>query len=216
MKTVCLAILNYNGRKHLEHLLPTACVAANNYPGVCSILVLDNRSTDPDVEWVRQEFPLVQVMVAPKNDYLYSYNWLVENRDEDIIVFLNNDLKLHPNFLMPLARHLELPDVFSASACSYDWDGKEFTCGPARLTLKNGFYTFLFDTKRQECCHTLFGSGGFMAVDRRKFVELGGFNRLFYPVYCEDVDLCFRAWRRGWRSIYEPESVVWHREHARG
>ena len=43
-----------------------------------------------------------------------------------------------------------------------------------------------------------------MAVDRKKFIELGGFNRLFTPAYCEDVDLCFRAWRRGSRCIYEP------------
>jgi GT2 family glycosyltransferase len=53
-----------------------------------------------------------------------------------------------------------------------------------------------------------------MAVDREKFIELGGFNRLFTPAYCEDVDLCFRAWRRGWRCIYEPNSVVWHRHQA--
>jgi GT2 family glycosyltransferase len=57
----------------------------------------------------------------------------------------------------------------------------------------------------------LFTSGGFMAVDRKKFVELDGFNRLFYPAYYEDLDLCFRAWRRGWQSIYEPDSIVWHR-----
>jgi N-acetylglucosaminyl-diphospho-decaprenol L-rhamnosyltransferase len=53
-----------------------------------------------------------------------------------------------------------------------------------------------------------------MAVDRNKFVELGGFNWLFYPAYCEDLDICFRAWRRGWRCIYEPDSQVWHRHQA--
>ena len=86
------------------------------------------------------------------------------------------------------------------------------TSGPARLKFNNGFYSWKFDTQHQRTCHTLFTSGGFMAVDRNKFVELGGFNRLFYPAYCEDLDLCFRAWRRGWRCIYEPASVVWHRE----
>ena len=51
-----------------------------------------------------------------------------------------------------------------------------------------------------------------MAVDRKKFLELGGFNRLFEPAYGEDLDLCFRAWRRGWRCIFEPASIVYHRE----
>ena len=214
MKSVCLAILNYNGRKHLEHLLPPAIVAAKNYSGQCSVLVLDNRSPDPDVEWIRREFPSVQVVVAPENDFLFSYNWLLAQLPDEIVVLLNNDLRVDAQFIEPLIRHFESPDVFAVSASSYDWEGRERTSGPARLTFQNGFYGWSYDCTRQELCHTLFTSGGFMAVDRKKFLELGGFNRLFHPAYCEDLDLGFRAWRRGWRSIYEPASVVWHREQA--
>ncbi|MGO8698105.1 MAG: glycosyltransferase family 2 protein [Limisphaerales bacterium] len=212
MKSVCLAILNYNGRKHLEHLLPTACAAAKNYLGKCSVLVLDNRSPDPDGEWVKREFPSVQVVIAPENDFLFSYNWLLPRLQDDIVVLLNNDLRVDEHFLEPLIRHFKSSDVFAVSASSYDWEGHERTIGPARLVFRNGFYNWSYDTQRQELCHTLFTSGGFMAVDRLKFLLLGGFNRLFYPAYCEDLDLCFRAWRQGWRSIYEPASVVWHRE----
>jgi GT2 family glycosyltransferase len=214
MNSVCLAILNYNGRQHLEHLLPTAIAAAQKCPIECSVLVLDNRSTDPDVDWVKREFPSVQVVVAPENDFLFSYNWLLARLPDDIVVILNNDLRLDEHFLAPLLRHFQSPNVFAVSASSYDWEGRERTSGPARLTFQNGFYGWSYDCTRQELCHTLFTSGGFMAVDRKKFLELGGFNRLFHPAYCEDLDLGFRAWRRGWRSIYEPASVVWHRESA--
>jgi GT2 family glycosyltransferase len=214
MRSVCLAILNYNGKKHLEHMLPTASAAARNFYGTCAVVVLDNQSSDDDVASIEREFPSVQVIVASKNDFLFSYNWLAQQRTEEILVLLNNDLKVDPEFLVPLVRHFELPDVFSVSARSYDWNGNEVTSGPARLKFNNGFYSWKFDTEHQKRCHTLFTSGGFMAVDRKKFVELGGFNRLFYPAYCEDLDLCFRAWRRGWRCIYEPESVVWHRHQA--
>jgi GT2 family glycosyltransferase len=214
MNSVCLAILNYNGKKHLEHLLPTACAAAKKFPGICSVIVLDNQSTDDDVAWVEREFSSVQTIIAPKNDFLFSYNWLAQRRSEDILVLLNNDLKLDPDFLAPLIRHLQSPDVFSVSARSYDWNGGKVTNGPACLKFNNGFYSWGFDTQHQKTCHTLFTSGGFMAVDRNKFNEMGGFNRLFYPAYCEDLDLCFRAWRRGWRCIYEPASVVWHRHKA--
>ena len=51
-----------------------------------------------------------------------------------------------------------------------------------------------------------------MALDRIKFLQLGGFDSLYYPAYVEDVDLCFRAWRNGWRCIFEPASQVLHRE----
>jgi GT2 family glycosyltransferase len=214
MKSVCLAILNYNGKKHLEHLLPTASAARKNFSGTCAVVVLDNQSTDDDVAWIKREFPTVEVVVAPKNDFLFSYNWLAQKRSEEILVLLNNDLKVDRDFIAPLIRHFKSADVFSVSARSYDWNGTAVTSGPACLDFKNGFYSWNFDTQHQKTCHTLFTSGGFMAVDRSKFIELGGFNRLFGPAYCEDVDLCFRAWRRGWRCIYEPESIVWHRDQA--
>jgi GT2 family glycosyltransferase len=214
MKSVCLAILNYNGKKHLEQLLPTACAAAKNFSGTCAVVVLDNQSTDGDVAWIEREFPSVETIVAPTNDFLFSYNWLAQKRTEDLLVLLNNDLKVDRDFLTPLIQHFQSPDVFSVSARSYDWNGAKVTSGPARLEFKNGFYSWEFDTRHQKTCHTLFTSGGFMAVDRKKFVELGGFNRLFAPAYCEDVDLCIRAWRQGWRCIYEPGSLVHHRHQA--
>ena len=139
MKSVCLAILNYNGKKHLEHLLPTACAAARKFSGTCAVAVLDNQSTGDDVAWVQHEFPSIEAIVAPKNDFLFSYNWLAQNRGEDIFVLLNNDLRVDEDFLAPLLRHFESPDVFSVSARSYDWNGAEITSGPARLNFKSGF-----------------------------------------------------------------------------
>jgi GT2 family glycosyltransferase len=61
---------------------------------------------------------------------------------------------------------------------------------------------------------TLFAVGGYMAVDRAKFIALSGFDPLFFPAYGEDIDLCLRAWERGWPSLYVPESVVYHRQGA--
>jgi len=214
MKSVCLAILNYNGRKHLEQLLPTAIAAAENYTGRCSVLVLDNRSTYPDIHWVKQVYPSVEVTVAPRNDFLFSYNWLGQEREEDILIFLNNDLKLSPGFVFPLVRHFVAEDVFAVTATSRDWNDQTFTCGPVRLDSHHGYYCWDYQRDRQELCHTLFCSGGFMAVDRVKFLLLDGFSRLFWPAYAEDLDLCFRAWRMGWRCIFEPLSVVLHRENG--
>lgn len=207
-----LAILNYNGRHHLEHLLPTAIGEAECYGPDCRVVVIDNLSPDDDAGWVRENYPSVQVWLAPMNEYLFSYNEFAKQSSAEILVFLNNDLKLCNNFLPPLLRHFSSPDVFSVGATSMDWEGAEFTCGPAPLKYENGFYSWTYDVKRQELCHTFFTSGGFMAVNRKKFVQLGGFDRLYLPAYVEDVDLCFRAWRMGWRCIFEPTSKVLHRE----
>ena len=207
-----LVILNYNGRHHLEHLMPTALCETHNYGLSCKVVLLDNRSTMDDLAWVAREFPMVKVWLAPRNDYLFSYIEYAKQSTAEILVLLNNDLKLCENFLPPLLRHFAQSDVFSVGATSLDWEGNEFTCGPSILTYQNGFYDWKYDCSRQELCHTFFTSGGFMAVDRKKFLELGGFDRLYYPAYVEDVDLCFRAWRKGWRCIFEPSSKVLHRE----
>ena len=207
-----LAILNYNGRHHLEHLLPTAIREAESYGPDCRVVLVDNLSPSDDAAWVRENFPSVEVWLAPKNEYLFSYNEYAKQTTAEILVFLNNDLKLCENFLAPLLRHFSSPDVFSVGATSMDWEGREFTCGPAFLKYENGFYSWNYQTGRQELCHTFFTSGGFMAVDRAKFLELAGFDRLYLPAYVEDVDLCFRAWRRGWLCVFEPASKVLHRE----
>jgi GT2 family glycosyltransferase len=210
MKSVCFAILNYNGVHHLEHLMPTAFAAAQG----CPVVVLDNRSTQDDVRWLAAHFPAAETIVAPANDYVFSYHWLLARRTEEIVVLLNSDLRLDPGFLPPLLRHFEADDVFAVCATSRDWDDTRFTCGPARLRSHHGHYYWPYETERQERAHTLFASAGFMAVDRKKFLELDGFNPLFRPAYGEDLDLGFRAWRRGWRNIFEPASLVYHLENG--
>lgn len=56
--------------------------------------------------------------------------------------------------------------------------------------------------------------GGTFLFDRARFAELGGFDPLFAPFYFEDDDLCWRAARRGWATLYVPGATVEH--HHRG
>jgi glycosyltransferase involved in cell wall biosynthesis len=55
-----------------------------------------------------------------------------------------------------------------------------------------------------------YGGGGSCAFDRRKFEELRGFDPLLRPFYLEDTDLGYLAWKRGWKVLYQPRSVVFH------
>lgn len=210
MKSVCIAILNYNGIQYLKYLLPSVESAAKIYQGSCRIIVLDNSPSDIDKSWIELYYPNIEVVSAPKNDYLFSYNWLLPQLSEEIVILLNNDLKVSDSFIEPLIRHFNYEDVFAVSATSLDWIGGKFTCGPSLLSRQYTLYRWGYDCNRQEISHTLFASGGFSAVDRTKFIEIGGFNDLFHPAYCEDLDLGFRAWRRGWRCIFDPNSKVYH------
>jgi GT2 family glycosyltransferase len=210
MKSICIAILNYNGVHYLQDLLPSIEYASRRYKGLCKILVLDNSPSDEDRFWLQENYPDIEVISAPCNDYLFSYNWLLPQLSEDIAILLNNDIKVDQDFIEPLIEHFKADDVFAVSATSLDWEGNKYTCGPAFLSQEYTLYRWGYNCSYQQVSHTLYASGGFSAFDRQKFIELGGFNQLFYPAYCEDLDLGFRAWRKGWRCIFEPRSKVYH------
>jgi glycosyltransferase involved in cell wall biosynthesis len=52
-----------------------------------------------------------------------------------------------------------------------------------------------------------YGGGGSCAFDRRKFLDLGGFDEPPAPFYLEDTDLGYMAWKRGWKVLYQPPAM---------
>lgn len=85
---------------------------------------------------------------------------------------------------------------------------------PHTLKLKFGFFKEVYATKEMVPSFAFGASGGHALFDREKFIQLGGFDELFSPFYYEDADLSYRAWKRGYRVYYEPESIVYHEHQA--
>lgn len=209
-----ILVLNWNGLAHLRVLLPSLQAAAAQYPGRSRIIVVDNRSTEPDVAVVRREFPGVEVVTADRNDYLFSLNPAVAACPEEVVIILNNDMRVEPGFIAPLVRHFADPAVFAATANVFDWDGIRRTTGQRRMALRHWWFYKWWDLTVTEPVYTLDAGGGCAAFRRERFVALGGFDPLYRPGYYEDVDLSYRAWMRGWRTVFEPGSVIYHREAA--
>jgi GT2 family glycosyltransferase len=209
-KSLCIAVLNYNGIEFLEELVPSLRAALKEWGKPVRVVILDNHSTAPVREWAEANCPEFEFILAKKNQFLFSYNDLISSRSEDIFILLNNDIKVDKDFIAPLVKHFDSDDVFSVGATSMDWEGRKYTTGPWFLGIRKGLYFWDCRLEDQRLCHTLLTVGGHMAVDREKFLELGGFNFLFYPAYCEETELCLKAWRRGWRCIFEPQSLVYH------
>jgi GT2 family glycosyltransferase len=210
--TVCLLVLNYNGRPHLQACLSSAIQAAARYGPSCAVVLVDNRSTDDSVTFCREAFPSIEVTIAPTNDFLFSLNDVAAGRREEIIVVLNNDMRFDVDFVTPLASHFSDPDVFAAGAAILTWDGSAATVGPRCARLHRWWFHKWWSFERQEPALSLEASGGAAGYRRRMFVALGGFDPLYRPGYYEDLDLSFRAWARGWKTIYEPRSRVYHKE----
>jgi len=206
-----ILVLNWNGQTHLAHLLPSLYAAIATYGRHVPIVVVDNQSSEGDAAWVRATFPGVEVHVAPRNDYLFSLNAAVAARREEVVILLNNDMRVAPDFVAPLLAHFTDPSVFAVAAAVYEWDGRTPQTGARRIRFEAGWITHWFEHGRASPRYTAEAGGGCSAFRRTRFTALGGFDPLFRPGYWEDFDLTHRAWRCGWPSVFEPRSVMYHR-----
>jgi GT2 family glycosyltransferase/Tfp pilus assembly protein PilF len=148
-----------------------------------------------------------------------------------VILLLNNDVRVEANLLSHLVPHFSDPTVFAVCCRAFDMQtnvvataGKvgEFKRGfwrvHANYDVNSGQWTVdsgqLSETSDQRPAtsdyYSILASGGFSAFDAEKLRQLGGFNSLLAPFYWEDVDLSLRAWKRGWKILYEPQAVVYH------
>jgi GT2 family glycosyltransferase len=206
----CVLVLNYNGREHLEECLGSAVAAAAVVVG-CRVVLVDNQSSDDSVAFTRRRFPMVEIVIAPVNDFLFSLNSVVRVRTEEIVVIVNNDMRFDPRFVAALLPHFDDPALFGVGAAIRTWDDTADTVGPRCARLTSCWFYKWWELDRQEPAETLEASGGAVAYRRRMFVELGGFDPLYRPGYFEDMDLSYRAWMRGWTVRYEPDSKAFHK-----
>jgi GT2 family glycosyltransferase len=214
MKSVSVVIANWDGRHLLERFLPLVLCALREQD---EVIIVDNGSRDGSLEWLRERFACVRVVALPKNyGFSVANNIGVKVARGEIVVLLNNDMAPERGFLEPMLRHFDDPTVFAVGAKLLHFDGSPDHANRTRLTVSGGFLSIVSERDRQrldlvtEPEDQMHAQGGGSAFDREKFLALGGFDPIFSPAYFEDVDLSLRALQRGWRILYEPNSIVWH------
>ena len=210
-----IVIPNWNGRDLLQKFLPSVVAAAAGHPGN-EILVVDNASTDGSVEFLREQFPQVRILALSSNHgFGGGSNLGFQAAKNDVVVLLNNDMRVEADFLAPLLVPFSSdPLVFSVSC-------QIFFSDPGCRREETGLTETWWERGGLRVSHRAdphitspfpcaYPGGGSSAFDRRKFLELGGFDDLLRPFYYEDTDLGHMAWKRGWKLLYQPASVVFH------
>lgn len=203
MAKVAIVIPNWNGADKLPKHLPDVLAAAQ-FSKVHEVIVVDDGSTDKSVEIIRREFPQVKLIGKEENSgFSSTVNLGVSSANADLIVLLNSDASPKKDFLAPLLPHFENPKVFSVG-CSTggSWAGATFTEG--------FFWHFQSEKKIDEAHQTLWVSGGSGIFRKSIWEELGGLDTLYNPFYEEDLDLGYRATKRGYINLFEPRSAVEH------
>ena len=209
-----VVIPNWNGRELLEKYLPSVAAAMEGHPEN-EIVVVDNGSTDGSADFVRAAFPRVKLLALPSNlGFGGGSNAGIRAARNDVVVLLNNDMRVDAGFLAPLLEGFDDPLVFAVSC-------QIFFADPARVREETGLTQGWWQDGGLRVRHRIddaidglfpcfYGGGGSCAFDRAKFMELGGFDKLLEPFYLEDADLGYMAWKRGWKVFYQPRSVVYH------
>ena len=219
--SVDILVVSWNGRRHLETLLPA--LAAQRDPGAAvGIRLFDNGSTDGTAAWVGAEHPEVEVVEHPVNlGFSAANNRLAEGSSADALVLVNNDTRPRPDWLAELVAALRAspPDVAALSGCIVDWEGERLDFGRGVMAFDG--HAFQLDYGRlleeveipAEGAELLFPCGGNMIARRDAFRAAGGFDESYFA-YLEDVDLGWRFWSGGERVLSAPRAVVHHRSKA--
>jgi len=147
----------------------------------------------------------------------YLYNRGVAAARGPYVLLSNNDVAYDSRCIALLAAALdEDPSLFAADPRQLDWSGGTLVHG--HTTLRRGSLVreylpglhldHLVETR--DLAPTVSAHGAAMLVRRELFLELGGFDETFFMEW-EDLDLCWRAWLRGWGSVHVPDAWLRHR-----
>jgi GT2 family glycosyltransferase len=210
--TLSVIIPVYRGQRHLEANLPVLLAAAQRRDGM-EVIVVDDGSGDKTPEFLADRFPEVTGVALDANrGFAGACNAGARAARGEILYFLNSDARGEEGFLDRVLEAIADPMVFSVGSREVGSDGDGGVTVPAPF-----FHFGLFGHRYRRTAGmpsspipSFFVSAGHAAFSREKFLLLGGFDDLYRPFYWEDVDLCYRAWRRGWRVLLHPGSRVQH------
>jgi len=217
-RNVSIVIPNWNGKELLEKNLPPLIEALQYEKGNHEIIIVDDASTDGSVEFIKNSYPQVRLIQLEKNrGFAIACNIGVSKSKNDIVFFLNSDVEVRKDFLKPLLIHFDDEKVFATSPKVLTEDKKTFAGGKNGAGFKLGLFWVHRDIDKGQIKNvstSLFATAGSSAFAKRKFIKLGGFDELYRPFYWEDIDICYRAWKRDWKILYEPKSIVYHKHQS--
>jgi len=217
---VSIIIVTWNGRHLLRRFLPS--VLATTYPNT-EFIVADNASTDGTAAWLAETFPAVTVVRHPENwAFCKGNNAAVPHASGDYILFLNNDIEVPPTWLEPLVERMQRDPAIGAVQPKLlqidDRQRFEYAGGAGghldRLgypfTRGRVFFTMERDTGQYDDATDIFWATGAALMLRRTALDTVGLLDERFRLHMEEIDLCWRLLRAGYRVMVEPKSEVYH------
>ena len=209
---ISIVIPNYNGQKLLQDNLPSIIAALKFWGREYELIVVDDCSTDGSCQLIAEQFPQVKLIINTHNlGFSKTCNAGMAIVTHPVALCINNDVMVDANLILPLLKHFYDDDVFAVTpTIMAEREGRNQ--GVVVGLYGNGFIKGGFAEIKDihDTRENLYAIGACVAYNMEKFRALGGYSEIYTPYLFEDVDISYRAWKRGWKSIYEPGTTVHH------
>lgn len=209
---VSIIIPNYNGAKFIKDCMDSL---ANQTYKDFEIIVVDNNSQDNSVEYIKNNYPMVNLISLNENfGFSTAVNAGIKASNGEYVLLLNNDTKAFPDFIECLVKEIEKkPDAFSIASkmiqmynpSLLDSAGDLYTVVGWGINRGVGRSKDLFKRPSK-----IFSSCAGAAIYRKSvFEKIGMFDEIHFA-YLEDIDVGYRAKIYGYKNYYCPKAKIYH------
>lgn len=214
---VSIIIVNWNGLKHLRPCL--ASVVASEYRHF-EIIIVDNGSTDGSLDFIREQMPSIRLIENRRNlGYSAGNNQGFALAKGEYIAALNNDTVVEPAWLNDPIKYFNNDPQLGVVGCRLmDSNKPGYIDGLFHVVKFDlGLLPYAVGQKFDNANPRMSRPGfvisvhGGAAIYRKKMLdELKGFDETYWAYY-EEGDLCMRAFFHGWKCLYAPSAIVYHK-----
>ena len=216
---ITISIINLNGKDYVKECLES--IQELDYPADrIEVIIVDNSSSDGSVTYVRDHFPSVRIIQNDRNEgFARANNQAAEASRGKYIAFLNNDTRVDKKWLIELLRPINgSREIVASGSKVLSRDGKSLDFVGGMINFEGKGFQVDYGNKIEDDNHNMvrflpFVNGGAMMIDKKVFLEVGGFDEDFFAYY-EDVDLGWRLWVLGYKVVFAPGSVIYHHHHG--
>ncbi len=216
MPLVSIVTVNCNGKQFLSGCLES--LLNLNYPkDRLEIFMIDNQSSDDSVDYVKNNFPAVKIIINDENNYAKANNLGAKAAKGEYVAFINNDAKADKDWLIALIKIAEAEDNIAGVGSKIIFpDGKINSSGHMELP---NYYWADRGFKEQDLgqynkTEEVGSITGAACLYRSEYLEKIGFFDEDFVMFLEDVDIAFRLRQEGWKIFYCPQSIAFHTFHG--
>jgi GT2 family glycosyltransferase len=216
MSNISLLVAVKNNLEYTKHFYQTTRAV---YPEI-EICFSSYGSTDGTHEWLNSlNDPFTKIFYSDEyGNFSDNYNKAASLSTKDYIAFIHNDIVLAPGFIENLEKHCSPDTVISYTTieppifAGHERPGKiikDFSADLETFNI-NGFYQFAAETVEKYKDKIEPGIVFFMCMPKDKYLEIGGLDNLYNPMFCEDDDLILRWKLAELNIITSLDAITYH------